>query len=138
MNETIAKQLDELQRKIEAGDFIRDAQTVSEWGGADVIISSRLSQDVEKWLGDGHLVISLQDTEPRRRAVITACSKELSWLFYRLRDIFVGTIDFMSKYDFYGRLAQSAIDYIEANKECSECTHLLKTVLDEAKRMSSI
>jgi hypothetical protein len=73
--------------------------------------------------------------------VITSCSKELSWLFYRLKDIFVGTIDLTSKYDFYGRLAQSAINYIEENKERGEhgdCTHLLKTVLDEAKRMNSI
>lgn len=92
---------------------------------------------MEKWLGNDALVISLQDSKPRWRVVITGCSKELGWLFYRLRDIFAGTTDFVSKYDFYGCLAQAAIDHIEINKGCKDCTQLLKTVLDEARRMIS-
>ncbi len=135
MQETFWEGLNLLQREIEAGDFMKKAQTVSDWGGADVMISSHLTPHMRRWLGDNHLVLTLQQSQPKRRAVITPYSKELSWLFYRLRDIFSETLDFTSKYDFFGRLAQSAIDYIRDNKEHSDCTGLLKTVLKEARRM---
>lgn len=135
MRELISRRLDELETEIEKGVFFSQGCNATEWGGADVIIRSNMTPKIKEWQNDTHLVISLQKTQPRRRAVITPFSKELSWLFYNLKDVFEGTIDYISKYDFFGRLAQVAIDYAEIHRESIDCNHLLKAVLDEARRM---
>jgi hypothetical protein len=54
---------------------------------------------------------------PKRRLVVTKYAKELSWLFYQMKNAAVNKIDYISKYDFYGILAQTAINFIELNKE---------------------
>ena len=133
MNQELIEKLDSLERKIESGNIVREASSIMEWAGADVIISSQLNDSVKEWFGDQFMVISLQKTEPRRRAVITEFSKELSWLFYQLKDIFAEEIDNMSKHDFYGMLAQASIDYLEKNPENLKCDQLLYSVLDKAK-----
>jgi len=133
MNQEILKKLDEVERKIESGDFLKEVNSVKEWVGADVIISSQLNDRIKTWLGDQPLVLSLQKTEPQRRAVITKYSKELSWLLNQLKEIFAREIDYISKYDFYGLLAQSAIDYLEVNQENVKCNELLNVVIDKAR-----
>jgi hypothetical protein len=125
--------IEDLKRLIESTDTPLDVRAVKEWGGADVIIKSRLDAHTEKWLRDQPLVIGLQNTVPKRRAVITKYSKELSWLFYQLRDLFSEQIDDVSKYDFYGLLAQSAIDYLVDNEESQDAKDLLRVVLNTAK-----
>ncbi len=60
-------------------------------------------------------------------------SKELSWLFYQLKNLFSEKIDYVSKYDFYGLLGQSAIDYLTNNEELQDAKGLLLTVLNTAK-----
>lgn len=133
MKEKLFEKLDKLEQKISSEDFLSEASAVKEWGGADVIISNRLTGDIKKWLGDQTLVISLQKTKPMKRAVITEFSNELSWLFYQLRDIFADEIDYISKYDFYGLLAQSAIDYLEVNQVNAKCKELLNAVTTKAR-----
>jgi hypothetical protein len=135
MRQEIPKKLDELQQRIESGDFVSEARSVKQWGGADVIISRRLTDSIKEWRGDQPVVISFQEIEPRRRVVITEYSKELSWLFYELKAIFAGEIDHVSKYDFYGLLAQSALDYLDAHKGNVNCDQLLTAVLDMAKSL---
>jgi hypothetical protein len=136
-NYNISSKLDALQRNIESGDFVAEAKSAREWGGADVIVSCFLNDSIKKWLEDTPIIISAQDTQPRRRAVITKYSRELSWLLYELREIFSGMIDYVSKYDFYGVLAESAIDYLDSRQENTECNELLKTVLDRSRRLLS-
>ena len=133
MEQEILKRLDELQQKIDSGEFAAEATSVEEWGGADVIISTRLTDRIKEWQGDQPVVISFQETGPQRRAVITEYSKELSWLFYELGGIFAEEIDYVSKYDFYGLLAQSALDYLDAYKGKIKCDQLLTAVLDMAR-----
>ncbi|BBO16659.1 conserved hypothetical protein [Candidatus Brocadia pituitae] len=133
MKDSLLTQIEKLEQKIKTTDISAEARTVKEWGGADVIIKERLDRDVKNWLGNQPLVISLQNTEPRRRAVITNCAKELSWLFYQLKGIFFERIDYISKYDFYGLLAQSAIDHITKSKETQDAKPLLLAVLNTAK-----
>jgi hypothetical protein len=133
MNQEIAKKLNELEQRIDSKEFLEHAKTVSEWGGADVIITSRLNDKIKNWQNDNQFTVSLQDTKPQRRVIITKYSKELSSLFYELRNIFLSEMDHISKYDFYGLLAQSAIDYLETHKENVECAPLLMAVLDKAR-----
>jgi hypothetical protein len=130
MKQDLLRLVKDIERRIKNVDFSTEARSVEEWEGADVVIKSISDADTEKWLGDQPQVISFQSTEPRRRAVVTKYSKELSWLFYELKKVFSGKIDYVSKYDLYGLLAQSAIDYL-ANSE--EPQGLLLEVLKESK-----
>jgi hypothetical protein len=136
MNEDIARKIDALKQKIDSGSFLNGPKLKNEWGGADVIIRNKLNENERKWLGRQNIVLSFQKNEPRRRAVITEFSKELSWTFIRLRDIFGENINYISKYDFYGSLAQAAIEYIEDSGEHTECKQLLYVVLDAARNFN--
>lgn len=134
-NETFNRELEinleDLQKKVNNNKFLK----VSEWGGADVIICNKPTPSQKSWLGDQPgVVISFQNTGPRRRLVITKHSEELSWLFDQLRDIFQGRIDSGSKYDFFDSLAQAATDCLEESKGEVECKILLTKVIDAAKK----
>ena len=124
--------------EIKSEKYSNELGLVREWGGADVVIRSNLDKNTERWLEEPTLVVSGQNTIPKRRAVITPCSKELSWLFYKLKEIFRGEIDFTSKYDFYGLLAQEAIEYLELYENNVNCKMLLISVLKKAKNYSKV
>ena len=126
--------LEKLENLIQTTGIPKTAKSAREWGGADVVIKKELDENTKRWLEDQHIVISSQNTEPKRRAVITEYSNELSWLFYELKEIFSGKFDYISKYDFYGALAQSAIDYLENNKENKDAKALLLAVLNTSKQ----
>ena len=134
MEHNIWTELERAEQRLQTEDISKEASATREWRGADVIITKGLENNFKKWLEDQPFVISSQNTESRRRAVITEYSKELSWLFYQLKYIFSDRIDDTSKYDFYGSLAQSAIDYLEKNKESKDVRTLLLTVLSTSKR----
>jgi hypothetical protein len=134
MKSTIQKQIDELKQLIESNNIPIEAKKDIEWGGADVIITNEMNENCKKWVEDQPIVISTQKYMPRRRLVVTKYSKELSWLFFQLREIFLEKINYISKYDFYGYLAQSAIDYLEKNENSQNLNDLLIAVLDGSKR----
>lgn len=137
MNQHILDSLSDIQRQIDSGEVFQVAQFISEWGGADVIISDHLSDRIRRWLEDApSLVLSAQSTVPQRRAVISEYAKELSWLFVQLREAFSGSLNYINKYDFYGRLAQTALDYIQDHGENTQCQGLLHAVLAEARKMA--
>jgi len=127
--------LDELEKQIISKDYPKNINSIRYWAGADVIIRPRRSKDLIDWLDNQNLIISSQETIPQRRAVITTDARELSWLFKELRNIFSDKIDYISKYDFYGLLAQAAIDYLESNKEIDR-EELLLTVLSQARNFN--
>ena len=104
------------------------------WGGADVIIAEKASKDLKNWIGNQQLVISFQSSEPMRRLVITQHAIELSWLFIQLRELYRNRINYVSKYDFYGELAQKAVDIINETED--KCSH--KELLFEVLRLSKI
>ena len=93
------KTVDELRRLEEtlAGGSVPRAKR--EWGGADVVISSESPPPSD---GKGFY--------PEPRHVITTHSRELSWMFERLRDAFYAEsrLDGCSKIEFFGRLANAA------------------------------
>ena len=93
-----------------------------EWGGAEVVIVRRLPE---------------QRNEDYTY-VVTKYSKELTWLFYQLKDIFMerGMIDHCSKFEFYGRLARTALKTLENGDESTTPKDLCKAVLNEAIEMA--
>ena len=103
------------------------------WGGADVIIAASITKELKEWLGDQPIVISKQNTIPQRRLVITEHWKELSWLFDQVKVILADYIDYITKYDFYGSMADAANRFIE-NHEEYEAEELLLAALWEVRR----
>lgn len=137
MNKGVLDGLANIEKEV-IGEKISDkAELIKEWGGADVIIRDRTNEELEQWADEDRIILGLQKNIPKRRLVVTKHSKELSWLFEQLRDIFSDQIDYASKYDFYGALAQSAIDYINENKGNEDPQELLLAVLNTAKGMVS-
>ncbi|HPS65263.1 MAG TPA: hypothetical protein PK447_06800 [Ignavibacteria bacterium] len=138
------KLLLEIERHIVNGDVPCLSKDTMEWGGADVIICSVVDDMKLGWIQNQPMVISMQLLEPKRRLVVTKYAKELSWLFYQMREAAVNKIDFISKYDFYGLLAQSAINFMGLNKEFELQDLLLavfyagKEYLRDAPDLSSI
>lgn len=130
-----AEKLEIIESKIKNNEYTSEIKNTKEFGGADVIISSELTSQNERWIKDQPSVISFQKTIPGKRLVITPYSLELSWLFYQLKDVFKESLDYVSKYDFYGSLAQAAIDFINKSGPEYECNSLLIAVLEEAKRI---
>src|SRR4051812_39681583 len=105
-------------------------------GGAGVIISTEVDDRVRRHLEDESIVLGSQRTAPRPRAVITPLAPELAWLFNELKAIFSGTIDHISKYDFYGRLAEAANEQLAGNEkkfDLEACQKLLFAVIREAR-----
>ncbi|MGE5681188.1 MAG: hypothetical protein ACM34K_09960 [Bacillota bacterium] len=130
MTKELLEKIDAIERSIDSGIYVHEAVKVSEFGGADVIITQKITEEEKSWLGESNIILSLQADAPGRRVVETIYSKELSWLFYELRDAFNGVIDFASKYEFYGGLAQSASDHLKQNGDDSKCQDLLKAVIN--------
>tara|TARA_Y100000768_G_C23855575_1_gene623163 strand:+ start:443 stop:913 length:471 start_codon:yes stop_codon:yes gene_type:complete len=146
-NDELIRRLNELREVIVNDDILKIAREDEEiqdllyeykkgksiWGGADVIISEKTSKELNNWLGNQPLVISFQTSAPTRKLVVTQHAVELSWLFIQLRELYRDRIDYISKYDFYGELAQKAIDIVkETDDKCSN-RELLFEVLRRSK-----
>jgi len=97
--------------------------TAEEWGGADVVIASRRPETE----GGGFY--------PEPRYVITQSARQLSWLFYELRDTFKGLYDGATKIEIFGRLANAAIRYQRKCGGNENQRDLLFAVLHEAFAM---
>lgn len=131
LKEIINQMLEILEEKIRSRDF-KEESNIKEWEGADVVISEKMTPSLKKWIDNSLILIKTQDYSPHKRVVITKCSKELSWLFYQLKDTFKDDIDYLSKYDFYAFLAQNAIDFIEERNKY-KCEELLLYVLNAVR-----
>lgn len=130
--ETIRCRLSELRQIISASDIQQLSNMAVEWGGADVIISAIRDERIDRFLSSQPIVISPQKSLPMRRAVVTRHAKPLSWLFFELRDLFRGRLNHISKFDFYGALAQAALDYLAEHPEPDTCQDFLLAVVDAA------
>ena len=118
--DSILENIKNLRSDIKTGiidlDKIDTSSQIGEWGGAGVIISSDRSREGH----EGDLVVH------------TNHAKTITWLMFRLRDIASGIIDYMNKYEFYGKIAESAPKYIEKNGDSKEIRQdLLIYLLDE-------
>ena len=72
---------------------------------------------------------------PEPRTVVTQFSREVSWLFERLRDAFSVLLDGDSKIEFYGRLANAARNYQQEVNGGENAKDILRAVLYEAVLM---
>jgi len=146
-NDALLLRINDLRTKIVNEDIQKIAKNNSEieetlenyekgknvWSGADVIITEQINDTHKDWLGNQPLVISFQQFDAMKRLVVTQHAFELSWLFIQLRKLYSGRIDHISKYDFYGELAQKAIDTINFTNDELSYEELLLAVLRQSK-----
>ena len=132
----IAIKLQGLEQDIKNKSYLKDLKKIKDWGGADVVVASKMTESLDRWIGSQPKVITGLDykdygiIENRRRLIITKYSKELSWLIYELKAIFLGFIDWSTKYEFYGLMAHQAQYKISIDSDCS-CEDLLMYVVQE-------
>lgn len=103
--------LEMLENKIESGTI---PQAVREWGGANVIISTK-------------------PLDTHYREVITPHALEMSWVFTQLRDAFSVMIGSCAKFEFYGRLAIAANTAVAAGRQSK--SEVLRAVVESARGM---
>jgi len=115
------EKIDLLREIILTKDITHEAKKTILFGGADISIVSKLPKQKDSFYGDPLYVV-------------TKFSKEISWLIYQLKEIFNDDLDYMNKYPFYGRLAESANKSISINSE--NLKKILLDILDEAEKMS--
>lgn len=130
---TINRQLDELRASIERGKHEREAADIRLWCGADVMISPEMTGEIREWLGDQIEMVNFQELPAMRRAVITPHARELSWLFQKLGDIFIDELDHVTRYDFFGGMAQKAINLKAGSDNEPCCEALFEVALEWAR-----
>ena len=130
----LTKELERVENKIKNKEY-QNIESIDDWGGANVCISKEKTKDLTSWIANQPEEIYNLDfeapdfVEDKRRIVITSHVKELSWLFCELRDAFYDYIDFRTKFQFYGLLAQSANNKLKESPNCN-CQDLLNHVLN--------
>jgi hypothetical protein len=108
-----------------ANEIASDAAPAAsdEWGGAHVVIRAKpISPKAPGFF-------------PEPRAVVTPHSRQLTWLFYELRDAFHKLLDHLTKIEFYGRLANAALRFQTRSGGTDVRRELLLAVLHEAFAM---
>lgn len=129
----IINELRNLESLIKKGEWKSKADTQL-WGGADVIISDKRTDELMAWELDNQPVIDGNELKQATRTlVISKNAKHISDLFYKLKDIFHEHIDFANKYAFYGRLAKRAKFYIERKDDLG----VLLEIIEEALLMAN-
>jgi len=119
--DNIKTALSDLSRTIDESD-VKDIRALRDWGGADVIVA--------------HVSIEMSGGfYPEPRTVVTQFSREVSWLFEKLRDVFSDLLDGTSKIEFYGRLANAAKNYQQQVNGGENAKDIIKAVLYEAVLM---
>ena len=109
--------IEKLSRQVHEGVFENDGREL--FAGAGIVVADRMPTCEQSC--DGGI-----------QYVATGLARELSSVIYSLRDIFDGKIDSLSKYQFYGRLAEAATAYLDKNRDGRG---VLDAVLDEARLM---
>ena len=97
-----------------------DMESLPEWQGADVIITSDFGAQQPGFLG--HDLV-----------VRTRHASALTWLFLRLRDAFGDHLDSTNKYRFFGDLAKAALTHLSASiSEAEDARPIMMAVLKSA------
>lgn len=124
----LIKKLIELEDKIKCGKLPHSSDL---WGGADVIITDKIS-DFGK--SQERLVVDMEGLHnTSEKVVYTKNAYELSQVFSELKDIFNDFIDAGNKYTFYGNLASAAIE----SCKLGDGINVLLDTVKKAKLMAS-
>lgn len=131
LKDDINNKLQDLEKFVLTDDFIKQAKKCELWGGADVIIEFPKPNKTYKF-EDFRRVGSTGFYGYDDLVVITKYAKELSKLFFMLKETFKDRLDYANKYYFYTELAKAGIKYIWENMEVENKIDLLSAVIKRA------
>jgi hypothetical protein len=133
--EMVEGEIVEIERKIRSGENRRRMKVWQLWGGADVIIELQETERTRHFLGTNqpHYINGI-NYGSARQVVITKDARELSWLFEKMRDVFRSRIDYLSKYEFFGALAETSNEFIKKYDDTQTTEQLLLHVLETPKK----
>lgn len=103
-------------KKIDNKDYIQECEKVKEFGGADVIVCQKAPY-----------------TNTSKIIVETKYSKEISWLIEQLKLIYSKDYDYISKYDFFATIANTANAYISTNGD-KNIEEMMKSIIMEIEK----
>lgn len=125
-------ELNKLENLIRRGEWQHERSTEL-WSGADVIVRSKLTDELTAWESDDHLVVDADGLQQSSKVlVISKHAKHISALIYALTEIFDAYLDFANKYSFFGRLGKRAKAYIADDDNLG----VLLAMIDEARLMA--
>lgn len=128
----ILTELQKLEQQIKNGEWeVEKRQRL--WSGADVIVCSELTEELDKWKTENRAVIGFGMSQDfGRQVVVSKYAAEISTLFHHLSKLFESYIDYANKYDFYGRLAYAANRQIEI----ADNMETAYAIMEAAKKMA--
>ncbi len=135
LKDDINNKLQDLEKNVLTDDFIKRAKKCELWGGADVIIEFPKPNKTYKF-EDFRRVGSTGFYGYDDLVVITKYAKELSKLFFMLKEAFKDRLDYANKYYFYTELAKAAIKYVLENMDAEDKYDLLSTVINRAYELN--
>lgn len=126
----IVNELKKLENRIRSGEWQPENGRCRLWSGADVIIAFKLTDDLRAWKSDNHLVNNYDGIHTSSKVlVISKHARQISALFYSLKEIFRNYIDFANKFTFYRRLGKRANKY---TAKSDDLNGVLLEIIDEA------
>lgn len=130
-----------LRQEIDADNPRRlaHAECISDWDGADIVVTTRRNMGREPLLTDGRfVVVQTHEFEPAGRHIVTRHASALAWLLCRLRDTIGASPDGAAlQFDLFDRLASVAVRFLEENGDWAGEEGLLDAVLAEAETLVS-
>ena len=112
--------LKNLRELIATSDVSKLAANTENFRGADIIVSD--DPDCPSSNGWSDYI-----------RVITPFCKEVSWLIFQLKEIFLEELDYINKYPFYGALAEAANAAVKENS--NNLNAVLVAMIDRAETM---
>lgn len=100
-----------LKSKIDQADYKKELNRVESFSGAGLIITHK------------------GDKRTAEVVVFTKYEKELSWLVYKLKNIYANEIDYLNKYNFYPKIGKLANEFIALNGD-NDISSMMKYILD--------
>lgn len=104
--------------------YLKENTDGSTWYGADVLITSQISEDAIDW----------KCRSPLRSILFSKHAKPMAWLFIILSSIFKDQIDSVIKYFFYADLTHAANQQTKLSKGSIGYRDLMYSVIQESKR----
>jgi gamma-glutamylcyclotransferase (GGCT)/AIG2-like uncharacterized protein YtfP len=93
------------------------------WAGADVVVIFPDDERARRYSEKGDIVVQSKH------------ANKIGSIFFSLKEIFSKHIDYYSKYEFYGRLAESANSYINSS---GDSENVVFALIKEAEKMLSL
>ncbi|WP_409199830.1 hypothetical protein [Methanobrevibacter sp. DSM 116169] len=126
MPSSISIELEKLKTEIKKENISEIASKTNNWNDFGIIITSPTDSRLKDILKKiGQIAVTFQNHDWHQTLIITEYAKELSWVFNKIKDIFIKS-DFIVKNEFFKKIAQAT------NKKAVGYEELLLNIIKSA------